>query len=43
MKKQNETDNQRKESTIDKYFAQTAKAYKTWVDERTMKKETIYR
>lgn len=33
MKKQNKTDNQRRESTIDKYFAQTAKAYKTWVDE----------
>ena len=33
MNKQNKTDNQRRESTIDKYFAQTAKAYKTWVDE----------
>ena len=33
MKKQNKTDNQRHESTIDKYFAQTAKAYKTWCDE----------
>lgn len=25
--------NQRQESTIDKYFAQTAKAYKTWAEE----------
>lgn len=33
MNKQNKTDNQRHKSTIDKYFAQTAKAYKTWVDE----------
>ena len=33
MKKQNETDNQRRESTIDKYFDRTAKAYKTWCDE----------
>lgn len=33
MNKQNETDNQRRESTIDKYFAQTAKAYKTWAEE----------
>lgn len=33
MKKQNETDNQRHESTIDKYFDRTAKAYKTWFDE----------
>lgn len=33
MKKQNETNNQRHESTIDKYFAQTAKAYKTWAEE----------
>lgn len=29
----NETDNKRHESTIDKYFAQTAKAYKTWAEE----------
>lgn len=33
MNKQKETDNQRRESTIDKYFAQTAKAYKTWAEE----------
>lgn len=33
MNKQNKTDNQRRESTIDKYFAQTAKAYKAWVEE----------
>ena len=33
MNKQNKTDNQRRESTIDKYFAQTAKAYKTWAEE----------
>lgn len=33
MKKQKETDNQRHESTIDKYFERTAKAYQTWVDE----------
>ena len=33
MKKQNKTDNQRQESTIDKYFAKTAKAYKTWAEE----------
>lgn len=32
MKKQ-KTDNQKKESAIDKYFAQTAKAYKTWTEE----------
>lgn len=32
MKKQ-KADNQRRESTIDKYFAQTAKAYKTWAEE----------
>ena len=32
MNKQKE-DNQRRESTIDKYFAQTAKAYKTWAEE----------
>lgn len=25
--------NQRRESTIDKYFAKTAKAYKTWAEE----------
>lgn len=25
--------NQRRESTIDKYFSKTAKAYKTWVEE----------
>lgn len=33
MKKQNETDNQRHESTIDKYFARTADAYNAWVEE----------
>lgn len=32
MKKQ-KADNQRRESTIDKYFAKTAKAYKTWAEE----------
>lgn len=32
MKKQ-KADNQRRESTIDKYFAQTAKAYKAWAEE----------
>lgn len=30
MKKQNETDNQRHESTIDKYFDRTADGYKVW-------------
>ena len=32
MKKQNETDNQRRESTIDKYFDRTADGYKVWVE-----------
>lgn len=32
MKKQNETDNQRHESTIDKYFYRTADGYKVWVE-----------
>lgn len=32
MKKQNETDNQRRESTIDKYFYRTADGYKVWVE-----------
>lgn len=31
MKKQ-KADNQRRESTIDKYFSRTAKAYRTWVE-----------
>lgn len=34
--------NQRHESTIDKYFAQTSKAYKTWL-RKTRKRETICR
>lgn len=33
MKKQNKTDNQRKESTIDKYFSRTADGYKAWAEE----------
>ena len=33
MKKQNETDNQRRESTIDKYFDRTADGYKAWAEE----------
>lgn len=33
MKKQNETDNQRHESTIDKYFSRTADGYKAWAEE----------
>lgn len=33
MKKQNETDNQRHESTIDKYFDRTANGYKAWAEE----------
>lgn len=33
MKKQNETDNQRHESTIDKYFDRTADGYKAWAEE----------
>ena len=33
MKKQNETDNQRHESTIDKYFSRTADGYRVWADE----------
>lgn len=33
MKKQNETDNQRHESTIDKYFDRTANGYKAWDEE----------
>lgn len=32
MKKQNETDNQRRESTIGKYFDRTADGYKVWVE-----------
>jgi hypothetical protein len=32
MKKQNETDNQRHESTIDKYFDRTADGYKAWCE-----------
>lgn len=32
MKKQNETDNQRHESTIDKYFDRTTDGYKVWVE-----------
>ncbi len=32
MKKQNETDNQRRESTIDKYFDRTADGYNVWVE-----------
>lgn len=32
MKKQNETDNQRRQSTIDKYFDRTADGYKAWVE-----------
>lgn len=39
MKKQNETDNQRHESTIDKYFARTADAYNAWVEEGEEGKE----
>ena len=33
MKKQNKTDNQRRESTIDKYFANTSKGFDEWVEE----------
>lgn len=33
MKKQNETDNQRHESTIDKYFSRTADGFKAWAEE----------
>lgn len=33
MKKQNETNNQRKESTIAKYFSRTADGYKAWAEE----------
>lgn len=33
MKKQNETDNQRHESTIDKYFDRTTDGYKAWAEE----------
>lgn len=33
MKKQNETDNQRYESTINKYFDRTADGYKAWAEE----------
>lgn len=33
MKKQNETNNQRHESTIDKYFDRTADGYKAWAEE----------
>lgn len=40
MKKQNETDNQRHESTIDKYFDRTADGYKAWAEED--EEERIY-
>lgn len=33
MKKQDETNNQRKESTIAKYFSRTADGYKAWAEE----------
>lgn len=33
MKKQNETDNKRHESTIDKYFENTSKGFDEWVEE----------
>ena len=33
MKKQNETDNQRRESTIDNYFEKTSKGFGVWVKE----------
>lgn len=33
MKKQNETNNQRHESTIDVYFSRTADGYKAWAEE----------
>lgn len=33
MKKQNETDNQREESTIDNYFEKTSKGFDVWVEE----------
>lgn len=32
MKKQNKTDNQRKESTIDNYFEKTGKGFDVWVE-----------
>lgn len=40
MKKQNKTDNQRHESTIDKYFDRTADGYKAWAEED--EEERIY-
>lgn len=33
MNKQNETDNQRRESTIDKYFEKTSKGFGVWAEE----------
>jgi hypothetical protein len=33
MSKQNETDNQRQENTIDKYFSRTADGYEAWAEE----------
>lgn len=33
MKKQNKTDNQRRESTIDNYFEKTSKGFDVWVEE----------
>ena len=33
MKKQNKTDNQRQESTIDKYFEKTSKEFDVWAQE----------
>lgn len=40
MKKQNEANNQRHESTIDKYFYRTADGYKAWAEED--EEERIY-
>ena len=33
MKKQNETDNQRQENTIDNYFEKTSKGFDVWAEE----------
>lgn len=41
MKKQNETDNQRHESTIDKYFDRTADGYKAWAEENEQERNYL--
>lgn len=41
MKKQNETDNQRHESTINKYFDRTADGFKAWAEEAEVERNYL--